>query len=237
MTWDLPVMYPVKLLVVLVHEIWHGLMAMSFGGTIENINLGAEENGETIIYGLKTSQGFIASVSAGYLGSAFTGCIMLNRGLKGSMERFTLFVFTILLGYMTFLFTESGSIAFYTGAGWALLLFIVSGAGNMISRYAIIALGTIFVWYSIYDTFDFTGNIQNTDASFLANYLIQNNFPVFSGINPVTGTNIVSIFWTICTGLLMYFLLYSRLKTAGAPVPKPAVNGGTGGSKIPHEMA
>ncbi|MDH5654371.1 MAG: M50 family metallopeptidase [Spirochaetia bacterium] len=212
MTWDLPVLYPIKLLVVLVHEMWHGLTAMAFGGTIDQIHLGTEENGETVIYGLKSSYGFIASVSAGYLGSALAGSIMLNRGLAASMERFTLFVFTILLGYMTFLFTEFGSVAFYTGAGWTIILLISSGAGSIISRYVIIALGTIFVWYSLYDTFDFTGNINSTDAAYLSRYLIENGYPLFSGKDVISGANIISIVWTILIVLTVYYFLSSQIK-------------------------
>ena len=224
MTWNLPVLYPIKLLVVLVHEIWHGLTALISGGSIERINLGTEENGETIIYGLKSFYGYIASVSAGYLGSAFTGAIMLNRGLAGSMERFTLFIFTILLGYMTFLFTEPGSIAFYTGSASSLVLFIASGAGNIISRYVIIALGTIFIWYSIYDLFDFTGNIQNTDAAYLAQYLIKNHIPLFYGHDVLRGARVISIIWTMGIGVIMYLFLSSQLRSRVSSGGKTALS-------------
>ena len=41
--WDTPVIYPLKIFVVLLHEISHGIAALATGGSIERITLDAEQ--------------------------------------------------------------------------------------------------------------------------------------------------------------------------------------------------
>ena len=73
LAWSSPLIQPVKIMVVLFHELSHGLMALATGGKVLNIVVTWEEGG------FCETEGGIAAliVSAGYLGSMFFGGLLL----------------------------------------------------------------------------------------------------------------------------------------------------------------
>ncbi len=73
--WYTPVVYPLKIFVVLLHELSHAVALWLTGGSVESISLDPRQGGLTI------GRGGIAFVtlSAGYLGSlAFGGLLMMG---------------------------------------------------------------------------------------------------------------------------------------------------------------
>lgn len=79
--WDTPVVYPVKLFVVLVHEISHGLVAVATGGEIREIAVTADQGGYCVCPG---GDAFL-TLSAGYLGSLGWGAffaLLAGRGQR-----------------------------------------------------------------------------------------------------------------------------------------------------------
>jgi hypothetical protein len=81
--WDTAVVYPLKILVVLLHEISHGLAAVATGGAIERIELSASEGGVCITRG---GSRFLI-LSAGYLGSLVWGALFLVLGARTRLDR------------------------------------------------------------------------------------------------------------------------------------------------------
>ena len=146
---------PVKLLVVLVHEIWHGAAALLSGAVLDQIDVNLAESGETLVSGLYSTSGFVFSVSAGYLGTALVGGLLLARGLVGEWERVAVFAFGGLLLYMSYLFANIGSVAFYAGIGWGVGWILLGLLGRLSARLTLLVFGTIFLWYCFYDLFDF----------------------------------------------------------------------------------
>lgn len=71
--WNTPVIYPLKIFVVLLHEISHGLVALATGGSIERIVVTANEGG---LCQCPTRSPFL-TLSAGYLGSLGWGALIL----------------------------------------------------------------------------------------------------------------------------------------------------------------
>ncbi|HEX7091054.1 MAG TPA: M50 family metallopeptidase [Longimicrobiales bacterium] len=71
--WETPLVYPLKVFVVLLHEISHGLAALATGGTVHRIVLGMDEGGATYAAGGNA----LLVLSAGYLGSLAWGLMML----------------------------------------------------------------------------------------------------------------------------------------------------------------
>jgi hypothetical protein len=71
--WNTPVVYPLKIFVVLLHEVSHGVMALATGGTIEKIVITANQGGLCQCEGGST---FLV-LSAGYLGSLLWGAAIL----------------------------------------------------------------------------------------------------------------------------------------------------------------
>ena len=76
MLWGTPVVYPLKILVVFMHELSHGLAAVFTGGSIEAISVSAQEGGHAITRGRSR---FII-LSAGYVGSLILGVGLLFFG-------------------------------------------------------------------------------------------------------------------------------------------------------------
>jgi hypothetical protein len=77
--WSTVFVWPLRLFVVLLHEVSHGLAAVLTGGRIVSIELSPREGG------LCTTAGgwpFVIS-SAGYLGSALFGALFLVFGFRG----------------------------------------------------------------------------------------------------------------------------------------------------------
>ncbi len=92
-SFDYSISYPIKLFVVLLHEISHAIMTILTGGIPQKILIGDDLSGLTIIK--NGNQLLIAS--AGYLGSLFWGLLLfLSAGSK--FERITtLFISLIVL--------------------------------------------------------------------------------------------------------------------------------------------
>jgi len=80
--WDTAIIYPVKLFVVLLHEVSHAVAAVATGGEVERILLNAQQGGATYTRG---GNAFI-TLSAGYLGSLLWGTLFIilafSRWLK-----------------------------------------------------------------------------------------------------------------------------------------------------------
>jgi len=63
--WDTPVIYPIKLFVVILHELSHAIMGLATGGKITAMSVGLDLSGKCQIEGGNQ----IAIASVGYLGS------------------------------------------------------------------------------------------------------------------------------------------------------------------------
>lgn len=74
--WDTPVIYPLKVFVVFLHEISHGFAAIATGGSIERIELDPRLGGLCYCPG---GNPFL-TLSAGYLGSLAWGAAILETG-------------------------------------------------------------------------------------------------------------------------------------------------------------
>lgn len=146
--WDTPVIYPVKLFVVMLHEISHGLAALATGGTIEQIVLDPHQGGACYCPG---GNAFL-TLSAGYLGSLLWGLLLLSAASAPRIPNRTLLfvvgaaVLALSLGYvrngfgLLFGFGFGGAMMI---AGWKL------NAGA--SRVLLTALGLTSCLYAILD--------------------------------------------------------------------------------------
>ena len=74
--WDTPAVYPLKIFVVLLHEISHAMVAVATGGTIEKIVLDPDQGGACYCPG---GNAFL-TLSAGYLGSLAWGGLLISAG-------------------------------------------------------------------------------------------------------------------------------------------------------------
>lgn len=81
--WNTPVATPLKLLVVFLHEISHGIAAILTGGKIVSMTLSAQQGGQAVTLG---GNGFVI-LSAGYIGSLLLGILLFFVALKSQADR------------------------------------------------------------------------------------------------------------------------------------------------------
>ncbi len=132
--WDTPAILPVKILVVFLHELSHGLAAWATGGEVLRLDLTADQGGTALIRGGNR----IAILSAGYLGSLLFGAALLLAGLNSRADRaiaaaLGLGLIAITLIYMRGLFP----LAFGFATGAALLAtakFLPHQASDLVLR-------------------------------------------------------------------------------------------------------
>jgi hypothetical protein len=87
--WYTPVIFPLKIFVVLLHEISHALAALATGGTVERILLNIDQGGATYIRG---GNAFLI-LSAGYLGSLLWGLLLIElAGMRTQRARWAVTV-------------------------------------------------------------------------------------------------------------------------------------------------
>jgi len=77
--WDTAAIYPLKLFVVLLHEVSHGLAAVATGGSVRAIGISPNEGGVCLCPG---GNAFL-TLSAGYLGSLLWGGGLLEASHLG----------------------------------------------------------------------------------------------------------------------------------------------------------
>ncbi|UCF19461.1 MAG: M50 family metallopeptidase [Gemmatimonadota bacterium] len=102
--WNSPVIYPIKIFVVLLHEISHGLVAVATGGGIERIVITADQGGLCQCPG---GSRFLV-LSAGYLGSLlWGGLILLAARGRGALPGIAAAVIGALVVAVTLLFVRN----------------------------------------------------------------------------------------------------------------------------------
>lgn len=100
--WDTILIYPVKIFVVLLHEISHGIAAILTGGKLQAIAINEFLGGSAW-----TSGGNIFIVSiAGYLGSLLFGMLLFISAYDASRSKWLCSIIAILLAFFAFNFID-----------------------------------------------------------------------------------------------------------------------------------
>ena len=198
--WSSPLIQPVKIMVVLFHEMSHGLMAILTGGNVLSIWISPDEGGAC-----ETEGGMpLLVVSAGYLGSMFFGGMILY------LSRFRVFVPMVfgLLALMVIaaivtVLEESFSRSF---AAVLAGTFIFMGflAPTFLASFVLRVIGTVSCLYSIFD-------IYWDILAERGNQIVQNDAVVFarlSGISP----EMVGMAWLVASVVFFLFVLRQMLK-------------------------
>jgi len=118
--WDTLFVYPLKIFVVLLHEVGHGAAALLTGGRIERIVLDPRQGGACYCPG---GNAFL-TLSAGYLGSALWGALFVvsARSRRIPPRRVTAAVGLSVLGLVFAVLHGAFTVAFGVAAGLALLV-------------------------------------------------------------------------------------------------------------------
>lgn len=146
--WDTPVIYPLKIFVVMLHEISHGIASLATGGTIDKIVLDPQQGGACHCGG---GNAFL-TLSAGYLGSLLWGVALLALAGSRRISNTTLLtVIGALVVLLTALYVRNGfGLLFGLGFGTALVL-AGRKLGAVASKIVLTALGLTSCLYAILD--------------------------------------------------------------------------------------
>lgn len=204
--WQTPVVYPLKILVVFLHELSHALAAWLTGGSVVQISLSPQQGGFAITRG----GSLFLILSAGYLGSLVLGLALLLVALRSEADR----IVTAALGVVMVLIT-----AFYVrdlfAAGFciltaAVLLAMARFLGHSANDMALRVIGLssiIYVPYDIYDDTIARRGVQS-DAQMLAD--------AFGGTAQIWGG-----LWLVISGLVIFWCARKVLGSASNIILRP----------------
>jgi hypothetical protein len=89
--WRAWPVYPFKLLVVLMHESGHAFATLLVGGSVDSITVSPNEGGLTWSRYSPTLLHRVIVSSAGYVGSTFSGCVLLFTASRSKAARLPLY--------------------------------------------------------------------------------------------------------------------------------------------------
>jgi hypothetical protein len=164
--WNSFFIYPIKLFVVLTHEMSHGLAAILTGGHLDSILITTSLGGES-----RTIEGnkFIIA-SSGYLGSLLFGVALFVSGHKEKFRKTT----SILLAVLLILFAANyleGNLGKISSVFFATVFIVLPiYFSEMINLYFFKLLGLISMFYVAIDIKEdiLTNVYRPSDAQFIA---------------------------------------------------------------------
>jgi hypothetical protein len=150
--WNTAIAIPLKILIVYLHELAHGLAAILTGGSVVEISLSPYQGGHAITRG---GSRFL-TLTAGYLGSLLLGVSLMMIALKTKADRIVLGGLGAFTLVVTALYIRDWfALAFCLGTGAAMLAaarYLSVELNDLILR----VIGLASILYVPYDIFDDT---------------------------------------------------------------------------------
>lgn len=153
--WNTIFFYPVKLFVVALHELSHGVAAVLMGGEIRQIQIDKQIGGYCVT-ALPPSAGFFKQaivVSAGYLGSILLGALIFLLAVKNRHDRIMTFFIGLVMAVITFYVFRTRE---FFGIAYTIIftLFLFTASRWFPERFLDImlkSLGLISCMYAVFD--------------------------------------------------------------------------------------
>jgi hypothetical protein len=169
--WDSALLWPLKLLVVMVHETGHALATWVVGGRVDRVTIAADESGACLSF---LPRGWLPKVvvySAGYVGSAAAGAAMLLATYRLRLHRVVLGLSAVWLTAMALGYAGDGfTVAFCVGTAVALALaarWLPDRAVDLLNLF-IAAFCALYVVFDLRDDLWHPGARAASDAALLA---------------------------------------------------------------------
>lgn len=164
--WDTFIIYPIKLMVVLLHEISHGLAAIVTGGKVIDLDIALDLSGFSKI---ENGNSFIIA-SSGYLGSLIWGMILFYSSYQ---KKFRSIVLPIVAGIIVIFLINSSSNEYliFITIGIIILLFIINYfLPSFFTDFVLKSLGLVSCIYVLIDIKQdiLESTTSYSDASILA---------------------------------------------------------------------
>lgn len=210
--WNSPFLFPLRLITVLFHEAGHALAAKIVGGTVDSITINSHEGGLCTMSFDPTVANEIVVSSAGYLGSALAGSLLLYLTLRRKSGKIVLWILCIsllLVGtlWARSLFTISVSIG--TGIAFGLVAKYISQSWTQLLAFFVSTYISLYALFDLKDDLWDSTRRAGTDAAILAEH-----------------THIPSIVWAVLWTLIAIAMLALAVSKGarGTAVNRSAVN-------------
>ena len=190
--WFTPALYPLKIFVVFIHETGHALATVLTGGQVISMVVTPWESG----YVQHRGGNALLIASAGYVGSALFGGVMLSLSGRQRWATKIFGALAVLFAAVTLAFVRNGFGVFF---GLATAAVFGGLAWKRLARahYVIDVLAVMSALYALYDLGDFliVGGI--TDAVILAQI-----------------TRVPAFVWAMVWSVISLFVVYAAGKGA-----------------------
>ena len=145
--WDTYFIYPIKLSVVLMHEVSHAITTVASGGKIISMDIGLNLGGSCQSEGGNT----ILIASSGYLGSLFFGLLFFLSPNRIKFGKWVVTFACVVIFVITATASKNISFIMLVGAFCSLITFAAHHMGIPIVSILIRAFGLISCVYVLFD--------------------------------------------------------------------------------------
>ncbi len=196
--WSSFLLYPIRLWVVMLHELSHGIGALLTGGSIVRIAIAPDESG--VCYTMGGWPGVI--IPAGYLGSMLWGSAILLISSRTRYDRHLSGALGVLWIFVTALWVRN-IFGIVLGLSTAIIFGVLSRWGNSrINDGVLRFIGLASIFYAIIDIKDdlIVRTVPGSDAWAMSQQFFLP--PVFWGV-----------FWVVIAILIGYKVIQISLKS------------------------
>lgn len=206
--WESPLLWPLKILVVMIHETGHALASLLVGGSVDSVSIAGNESGQCLSRLPEGVLGQVVVYSAGYVGSALTGGGLILATYRYGVRRWVLGAASAWLVLMGLIYgRDLFTLLFCLGTAAALAAtarYLPGEAVDVVNLF-------IAAFCALYAVFDLRDDLWNSavrarsDAALLAD---QTLVPAI----------VWAALWTVASLAILGFFLWRALRG-----PAPAV--------------
>ncbi len=196
--WDTYLVYPIKLFVVLLHELSHAFVAIITGGEVIETSIGYDLSGKAISEG---GNAFLIA-SAGYLGSLIFGALFFY---SANQQKPGKWIIRSIAAIILISLANSNPNDLFIALSFIVIILTTASSfylNNSFVSLSLLAVGTISCFYVLFDIKSDILSFENkmNDAAVLAN---------ITGINEVW----IGMFWlALSIGIIYFSIKMSLLK-------------------------
>ncbi|ETX00218.1 MAG: hypothetical protein ETSY1_12015 [Candidatus Entotheonella factor] len=161
--WFSPLLAPLKIFVVFIHETGHALATLLTGGRVLSMEVTPWQSGYVRYLGGNA----LIIASAGYVGSALFGGIMLSLSGRRQWTQHIFTTLAIVFGVVTLCFVRN-LFGLIFGLGTTAIFGLLAYKRFPFAVYIVDILAVMSSMYALYDLTDFLWIGARTDAAILA---------------------------------------------------------------------
>ena len=169
--WNASFLYPLKLLVVLIHESGHAIAAWAMGAHDIRMAIDPRQGGACTFQIAPKFWNEVVTASAGYLGSSLTGALLLFATLRRGSGRLLLWLMSAFLALVCLLWARSlftFSVALGMSAALALAAKYLPPTASGVAALFLASFTGLYAVFDLRDDLWSSARRAGTDAALLA---------------------------------------------------------------------